>query len=207
MAPSSTAAAHGPALAMLDIDDVPRGMLALDILVKEAEVDVYAAGTVQAGRYLLLFGGEVAPVELSYDKAVAAAEPGLRDTVLLPDAEPRIAPAILDAARRWPCPGDTLGVLQAGTSPTMLRAVDAALKGAEVDLVQLRVADGLGGRAIATLWGQTHDVEAALELAERARERSMAPAQGWSAQTIRNVDPTVARRIGHGTHFYREWRG
>lgn len=205
MDPTTPTAAHGPALAMLDIDDVPRGMLALDMLVKEAQIEVYAAGTVQAGQYLLLFGGEVAPVELSFAEAVAAAGPGLRDTVLLPHAELRIAPALLDDVRRWPCPGDTLGVLQTGTSPTMLRVVDAALKGAEVDLVQLRVADGLGGRAIATLWGETHDVEAALELARAACERG--GAGPLSAQVIRNVDPTVSRRIGHGTHFYREWRG
>ncbi len=192
---------------MLDIDDLPLGMVALDMLVKEAEVEVYAAGTVQAGRYLLLFGGEVAPVEMSFDKAVTAARGALRDLVLLPHAEPRIHPAILGGTRRWPCPGDTLGVLQSGSSPTMLGAVDAALKGAEVDLVQLRIADGLGGKAIATLWGETHDVEAALELADTARGRSPAGSDRWSAQTIRNVDPTVGDRIGRGTHFYEEWRG
>jgi microcompartment protein CcmL/EutN len=190
---------------MLDIDDVPRGLLTLDLLVKEAEVVVYSAGTVQAGRYLILFGGEVAPVEVSFYRAVDIAKAALIDGVLLPYAEPRIAPAVLEGAQRWPCPGDSLGVLQSGSSPTMLRCVDAALKGAEVDLMQLRIADGLGGRAIATLWGATHDVEAAIELAERAVRSG--EAGGWSAQTIRNVDPSVAQRVGEGTHFFREWRG
>lgn len=190
---------------MLDIDDVPLGLLALDLLVKEAQVDVYSAGTVQAGRYLVLFGGQVEPVQMSFVRACAAAEAALCDAVLLPYAEERIAPAVLTAERRWPSPGDTLGVLQNGTSPTMLLAVDAALKGAEVDLVQLRIADGLGGRAIATLWGETHDVEAALELAEAALGRGRA--DGWSARAIRNVDPEVARRVGQGTHFYQGWRG
>jgi len=193
---------------MLDIDDVPRGLLALDLLVKEAEVAVYSAGTVQAGRYLILFGGPVAPVEMSFDRAIQATGGTLVDAVLLPHAEERIAPAVLEGARRWPSKqvdGDTLGVLQSGSSPTMLRCVDAALKGAEVDLVQLRIAEGLGGRAIATLWGETHDVEAAIELAERVLS-SGEPA-GWSSQTIRNVDPSVAERVGRGTHFYQEWRG
>ena len=208
MTPSSahiTPSTRGPALAMLDIDDVPLGILALDALVKEAEVDVYSAGTVQAGRYLILFGGDVAAVELSYCRALAQVGSALTDAVLLPYAEARIAPAILDDERRWDSPGDTCGVLQAGTSPTMIRGVDAALKGAEVDLVQLRIADGLGGRAIATLWGESYDVEAALELAESVVRREHA--QSWSAQAIRNMDPGVAARVADGTHFFGGWRG
>ena len=196
---------------MLDVDDIPRGFAALDLLVKEAEVVVYSAGTVQSGRYLILFGGPVAAVEMSFDRAISVvggAARALVDAVLLPYAEARIAPAVLQGAQRWPSSeiqGDTLGVFQCGSSPTMLRCVDAALKGALVELIQLRVAEGLGGRAIATLWGETHDVEAAIELAERVLIDGNP--RDWSAQTIRNVDPTVAERVGHGTHFFKEWRG
>lgn len=207
MTPSThtTPPTRGPALAMLDIADVPLGISALDALVKEADVEVYSAGTVQAGRYLILFGGEVAPVEESFGRALARAGSSVTDVVLLPYAEPRIAPAILEAQQRWQSPGDTLGVLQTATSPIMLRVVDAALKGAEVDLVQLRIADGLGGRAIATLWGESYDVEAAIELAEGVVQRDHS--EGWSAQAIRNVDPTVAERVAEGTHFFGGWRG
>jgi len=187
---------------MLDIGDIPQGLLALDALVKEAGVDVLSAGTIQDGRYLVLFGGEVEPVTYAYDKAVQTAGTGLRDAVLLPWAEERIAPAILDDTIRWPAPGDTLGVLQSQAAPRMLAGVDAALKGALVDLVQLRIGDGLGGRAIATLWGETHDVEAALELAEGA-----AASSGWSSQIIRNADAAVSGAVRGGTRFFREWRG
>jgi len=190
---------------MLDIDDIPRGVWALDQLVKEAQVDVYSAGTVQAGRYLVLFGGEVEPVKMAFERACDAAGDALTDAILLPFAEPRLGPAILHASLRWPAPGDTLAVLQNDSSPTLLLAVDAALKGAEVDLVQLRVADGLGGRAVASLWGETHDVEAAVELANIAL-RAGHPS-GWSTKILRNVDPTVAARVGGGSHFFGEWRG
>ena len=90
---------------MLDIDDIPRGFVALDLLVKEAEVSVYSAGTVQAGRYLILFGGPVAAVEMSFDRAlsvVGGAARALVDAVLLPHAEARIAPAALEGVQRWP---------------------------------------------------------------------------------------------------------
>lgn len=190
---------------MLDIADIPAGLLALDGLVKEAHVDVLSAGTVQDGRYLILFGGEVEPVQRSYERASESAGRSVTDGVLLPYAEERIAVAVMEGAIRWPAPGDTLGVLQNGSTPTLLRAVDAALKGALVDLVQLRVGDGLGGKALATLWGETHDVEAAVELAER--DASQGRREAWSVSIIRNADDGVSERVRAGTRFFGEWRG
>lgn len=195
----------GPALAMLDVADIPHGLAALDALAKEAEVRVVAAGTVQAGEYLLLFGGEVEPTERAFERACERAGATLRDRVLLPWAEERILPALRDGVRRWPCPGDTLGVLQTMAPPTLLRAVDAALKGAEVDLVELRVGDGLGGRAVASLWGELYDVQAALELAERAVGLGLS--QGYSAVAIPRADPEVGRALAPSSRFFKEWRG
>jgi microcompartment protein CcmL/EutN len=195
----------GPALAMLELVDVPTGFAALDALAKEATVTVLAAGTVQCGRWLLLFAGEVLPVELSFDKAMAVAGDTLHDAVLLPHAEPRILPALDDGKPRFPAPGDALGVLSTSSSPTLLRAVDAALKGALVELVELRIAEGLGGRGLATLWGDQHDVQAALELATSAFGRGRG--EGCSTRLIANADREVGRALSRGTRFFKEVRG
>jgi microcompartment protein CcmL/EutN len=195
----------GPALAMLELGDVPSGFLALDALAKEAQVTVIAAGTVQCGHWLVLFAGEVEPVELSYARATSRVEKAIVDAVLLPHAEPRILPALRDGTVRFPCPGDALGIVQTGSSPTLLHAVDAALKGALVELIELRVAEGLGGRGLASLWGKQHDVEAAIELATAAFAR--ARPEGCAAAVIPNADPEVGRALGSGTRFFKEFRG
>ena len=195
----------GPALAMLDVADVPPALLAVDLLAKEAFVRVHRAGTVQPGRYLILFGGDPEAVRRSMLRASSGAGEALRDAVLLADAEPRILPAITEGALRWPAPGDALGALQHESSPTMLRAVEAALKGAEVELVQLRVADGLGGRAVALVWGLDHDVEAAIEHAEEAAARGSGGR--FVSRIVRNADAEVVRAFAGGTGFFRGWRG
>lgn len=195
----------GPAVAMLDIVAIPPGLHALDALVKEAEINVLSAGTVQSGRYLILFAGEVEPVERALRRAIAVTGASLSDSVMLAHAEPRIVPAIRTGAVRWPAPGDTLGVVQTPTTPTLLRAVEAALKGAHVELVELRIADGLGGQGVASLWGETYDVEAAIELAERAIAGTGC-AGAWTT-IIRNADPEIARALRSTTRFHKEWRG
>ena len=187
-------------------------MVALDALAKEAHVDVLARGTVQPGRYLILFGGGVEATQRSYGKAAAACAQLLVDEVLLPHADERIAPAILFGRPRWPTtqPGDTLGVLQAPSGPAMIRSVDAALKGAWVDLVQLRIGDGLGGQAIALLWGETHDVEAALELVAEANTahaaqlgvRGAGLEQACHASIVRNADEEVVLAFESQTSFF-----
>lgn len=203
--PIAFAKQPGPALALLDIRDVPVGLRALDALAKEAPIEVLAAGTVQNGAYLILFGGDVEPVERSFLRAIEVAGGSVADRVLLAHAEERIVPAIVSQVIRWPAPGDTAGIVQTGSPPTLLRAVDSALKGAQVDLVELRIADGLAGKAIATLWGETHDVEAALSLANQAIARGVV--DGSSTTIIPNADAELVRAIRTGTRFFREWRG
>ncbi len=190
---------------MLEIGDLPAGFAALDALAKEAPVEVVAAGTIQHGHYLVAFAGEVEPVELAFASGAARAGGALVDAVLLPHAEPRILPALAEGSVRFPEGGDALGVLQTSTSPTLLRAVDAALKGALVELLELRAAEGLGGRALATLWGSQHDVEAAVEIATAAFARGRS--QGSSAVVIANADREVARAVRHGSRFFKEFRG
>jgi microcompartment protein CcmL/EutN len=195
----------GPALAMLLLGEVPPGLRVLDALAKEAEVEVLQTGTIHCGRYLILFGGEVGPVERSWRRALDAAGSHVIDEVLLPQAEARLTPAIRAGVVRWPSPGDTLGVLQAATPPVLVRAVDAALKGALVDLVELRVGDGLGGNAIASLWGETHDVEAAIDLARASFGKS--GVLGFSTAVISRADPAVREALGSGSRFFKEFRG
>ncbi len=61
----------GPALAMLLLGDIPPGLFVLDALAKEADVEVLQTGTIHCGRYLILFGGEVGPVERAWRPAEA----------------------------------------------------------------------------------------------------------------------------------------
>lgn len=201
----------GPALAMFEISDIPRGLRALDALVKHAPVDIVATGTVQSGRYLVGFRGQVEAVLRSYDRAREVADGFVFDSVLLPHAEARIVPAFRAGTVRWPAPGDTLGVVQTASCPTLLGAVDAALKGAHVDLVEMRLADGLGGRAIATFWGGIEDVQAAIEIAQGAITRHREPCAPSPDEAtyavIPNADDEVRRAVSGGTRFFKEWRG
>jgi microcompartment protein CcmL/EutN len=149
-----------PALALLEFDSVARGIEAGDAMVKRGPVDIIVAGTVQPGKYLVLVGGQVADVSEAIEAGRLAAGDHLVDTVFLPD----VHPAVVDGARgvRTEGDGEALGVIETKTVAAVLDAADAALKGADVSLTELRMADGLGGRGYALFRGIVAEVEAAI---------------------------------------------
>ena len=67
--------------------------------------------------------------------------------------------------RRRAEPVDALGIIETRTVAAAIAAADAGIKGAEVNLIEVRLADGLGGKGIVFFSGLVHDVEAAVRIA------------------------------------------
>jgi microcompartment protein CcmL/EutN len=149
------------ALALLEYESVAAGVLAVDRMLKKSPVALLRCGSVHPGRWLALVGGTVAATEEAH--AEGCAQPALCDQVCLADPHPALAAAV-QGTRNVP-EGEALGVVESATSPALLAAIDAALKSVPVRLAEVRLADDLGGRAVALLDGLLPDVEAALEVA------------------------------------------
>jgi microcompartment protein CcmL/EutN len=158
-----TPIAIDPALALLEFDSIAAGILAGDAMVKKAPVARMVAGTVHPGRYLVLVSGDVAPVQEALAAGLAAGSSAVLDHVFLPGVHPDV-PAGIAAARR---PGhiEALGIVETASVAAAIQAADAALKGALVTLLELRLADGLGGKGLAFFSGAVTDVETAILIA------------------------------------------
>ena len=60
---------------------------------------------------------------------------------------------------------DALGVVETSTVAAAITAADIALKAATVDLLELRMANGLGGKSFFTLTGEVSDVRSGVSAA------------------------------------------
>jgi microcompartment protein CcmL/EutN len=65
---------------------------------------------------------------------------------------------------REPLIEEALGVIETTSVASTIRAADAGVKGANVTLVEIRLADGLGGKAFCLFAGEVAEVEAAVEI-------------------------------------------
>jgi microcompartment protein CcmL/EutN len=184
------------ALAVLDFEDIPAGVYAVDAILKKAPVAFLRAGTVTRGRYLVIFGGSTAATAESLGEALAAGASSIIDHSFLPDIHQALAGAIFGS--RHKATGSLL-ILETDTASSIIRSVEAALKGTMVELLELRLSDaGLAGKGMAILAGSLHDVEAA---ASMAAVGTGDPIRGFSHRLIAAPHEALERGVVASTRF------
>ena len=191
-----------PALALVEFSSIAAGMEAADAMAKRTSLDVLMAGTVHNGKYLVLIGGQVAHVEESLASGRETGGSSILDFVFLPQVHPEVVEAIGGA--RTPDAADALGVIETKTVAAAILAADAGIKGAKVRLVEVRLADGLGGKGIVLFSGLVSHVEAAVELGKGALER---PELLVRDVVIPQFHPGMWENVGETTWFGTRVRG
>lgn len=151
-----------PALALLELDSIAVGIVAGDAMAKRSPIDVLYAGTIHPGRYLVLVAGAVADVEEAMEAGAEVAAGSIVDRMLLPDVHEDVVAAMRGTRRV--ADGEALGVIETRTVASLVTAADAGVKGARVQLLEMRLADGLGGKAYLLFGGPLSEVEAAVEI-------------------------------------------
>jgi microcompartment protein CcmL/EutN len=185
-----------PALALIDFESIAVGIEAADAMAKRAQIDLIRAGTVQRGRYLVLIGGSVGDVQESVAAGREVGGDAILDHVFLPNVHPDVVTAI--GGGRVPAITDALGVVETSTAAAVIHAADAGIKGADVRLVELRLADGLGGKGIVLYSGLVADVESAVEIGVGVLER---PELLVRKVVIPQLHPAMWDNVSDATRF------
>ena len=181
----------GSALGLLELYSVARGMQAADAGNKAAAVRLIFARPFCAGKFAILWTGDVAGVRAALAAGRRVGSHLVVDETLLPAAHPSLIPA-LGGANPYP-PGAALGVVETYSIASTLGAADAAAKAAHVEIVELRVAVGLGGRGYFSVAGEVAAVQQAVDVA-----RAYVVELGLlvDTQVIPAPDPQLIRRLG-----------
>jgi len=152
-----------PSLAILELSSIARGVVVSDAVVKRAPVTLLQSRPVSSGKHVLIFGGQVAPVEESVIAGRAVAGDALIDELFLPLASPQIGPLLAGNEQQRSRVTGALAIIETTTVCAAVLAADAATKTADVRLLDLRLAVGIGGKAFFTIVGELFDLEAAVD--------------------------------------------
>lgn len=153
-----------PTIAVIEFTSIAEGIYCTDALLKKAPIAMLKSGTVSRGRYLIIIGGSTASVEESLAEALAIGQDRVLDHAFLPDVHTSVHDAIL--GHREPVVQDAVAILETDSVAANVRAAELALKGTNVQLIELRLADyEMSGKAISLYNGELHEVEAAMDLA------------------------------------------
>jgi microcompartment protein CcmL/EutN len=156
----------GPALALIEVASIARGHRVADAMVKRAPVELLRCDAVSPGKFLVLVEGEVAAVDEAFRAGLEIAADAALDKLYLPQAHAQLGGALRGEARAGEAAGvDALGVVETTTVAATILAADAAAKAADVRLIEMQLARGIGGKAYFVVTGTLAEVEAAVEAA------------------------------------------
>ena len=157
------------ALGALEFSSIAIGILALDEMIKIAPIRIIEARTMCPGKYLIVFSGDVAAVEYSFNKGFETGKELIVDSLFLPMIDPDALMAIgkVNITKEW----DSIGIIETLSVVSSIEAADLAAKVGGVKIIEVRLAIGFGGKSYVKLLGSLDAVEAAME-AGTAKARS-----------------------------------
>ncbi len=165
---------RGPALGVLEIGTIARGIVVADAALKRAPALLLSSRAVSGGKHLVMVEGGVAEVEEAMMAGKLAAGSMLVDHVELSAADDQVWPMLgapVSPADWTADPtAEAVAIIETRTVCAAIAAADAACKVADVIVRDVRFAIDLAGKAYFTLTGTLDAIEAAAIAATAAVE-------------------------------------
>ncbi|MCR5485420.1 MAG: BMC domain-containing protein [Clostridiales bacterium] len=168
-------------IGFLELNSIAKGVEAADAILKAAEVELIFAKPVCPGKYNILFTGEVAAVTASLEAGERLGGEHVIDQVVIPMVHPQVIDAINLSTE--PTDVNAVGVMEFYSITAAVYAADAAVKAADVTLMDVRLGTGIGGKSFVVLTG---DVAAVSEAVKAGVNKGEAQGQLISEVVIPN---------------------
>jgi microcompartment protein CcmL/EutN len=154
------------AIGVVETLSIPLGVLAGDQMMKTADVQLVSAQTVCAGKYIVVISGEVAAVRSATAAGIEHAAHALVDSLVIPNVDKRVILAMSGASDIQQV--EAIGVVETFSLACAIQVADAAVKAANVELIEVRLGRGLGGKSFVIVTGEVAAVKAAVAAGEHA---------------------------------------
>ena len=179
-------------IGFLELNSIAKGVEAADAVLKAAETNLLFAKAICPGKYVIMFTGAVSAVSASLDAGAAVGGSHIVDSVVIPMVHPQVVAAI-NAASVPDGPGAvgvleflsikaavyaaclvSLGLLDLISISSGVYAADAAVKAADITLLDVRLGLGIGGKSFVTMTGEVAAVNEAVQAgAKQGCERGL----------------------------------
>jgi microcompartment protein CcmL/EutN len=163
--------ARGPALGLLELSLIARGVVVGDAIGKRVEVELLASRPVSGGKHLIIVAGGVHEVAEAMGAGVEAARDALVDSLQLAYLHSPVWRLLGDPVHPTAWHDEPVGavaIVETSTVCAAVHAADAAGKTAPVALRDMRLAVGIAGKGFFTMTGELSDIQAAADAASEA---------------------------------------
>ena len=155
----------GVSIGSVELNSVAAGVITGDAMLKAANVNLVAAQPTCPGKFIILVSGDTSSVETAVKAGMTSGKDKVVDTLMIASVAPEVIPAIMRTSA--PEQSEAVGVIETFSLASAIIAADYAVKSAAVDLIEVRLGRGLGGKAFVVLTGKVSDVTTATDYARK----------------------------------------
>lgn len=148
-------------IGVIELKSIPKGVEATDAALKSAGVDMVAAHPACPGKYELILTGSISNVTASVEHVLEKFGNYVIDSSVMGRIDEQVISALFGTQT-----GEkkgSLGLIETFSAATAIKAADIAVKTARVEIFDLRVSRGMGGKGVVMITGEVGDVTAAVE--------------------------------------------
>lgn len=156
------------ALGFIELKSIPVGVEATDEMLKSGNVELVMSSAICPGKYMTMISGDVGAVRASVATGEKVGGSFVIDAFIIPNIHDAVMPALLGVQELPEL--DAIGMIETIDGISSILAADAAVKASKINLLEVRIARGLGGKAFITMTGDISAVNTAIDAAIKALE-------------------------------------
>ena len=149
------------AIGVIELKNIPKGVEATDAALKSAGVEVVAAHPSCPGKYEIILTGSISNVTAAVSHVLSKFDGYVLDSSVMGRIDEQVISALFGTQKTER--KGSLGLIETFSAATTIKAADLAVKTAKVEIFDLRVSRGMGGKGVVMLTGEIGDVAAAVE--------------------------------------------
>lgn len=148
-------------IGVIELKSIPKGVEATDAALKAAGIDMVSAHPTCPGKYEIILTGSISNVTAAVSHVLARFESYVIDSSIMGRIDEQVIKAVFgtQASEKK----GSLGLIETFSAASCIKAADIAVKTARVELYDIRVSHGMGGKGVVMLTGEVGDVTAAVE--------------------------------------------
>lgn len=151
-----------PAMGLIEISSIARGIHTTDAMLKAADVKLVLSRSICSGKFMVMVAGEQSEVEASVEAGLEISAECTVDQIRIDNVHPSVYPAVSSTTVSLERPG-ALGILESFSVASLVEAIDKVAKEALVEMVGCRLAMALGGKAYVVFTGDVDAVQMSLD--------------------------------------------
>lgn len=149
------------AIGVIELKSIPKGIEATDAALKSAGVEMVSSHPSCPGKYEIILTGSISNVQSAVEHVMGRYSDYVIDHSVMGRIDEQVIKALFGTQTSEK--KGSLGVLETFSAATCIKAADVAVKTARVEIYDLRVSRGMGGKGVFIITGDVGDVTAAIE--------------------------------------------